>query len=220
MLCLLFVRVALFLSCNVYSLFPGWSLHCGLYYSKHLRFFLRVGRSPFTSLISLHYVLHKRNCSKYPGSIFLTKQRPQFLARCVASRLKYFLASLPASGDHMIKYRPTRHLWQCCKKEPDWFVKSKEMKKQNKTILKKKKRHTFLWFALQSMIACLKWQHHSWTFGHHKQSSMAGGTHFPDKSHSTIASWLPLYDQKVSFYLALGSIFGVFAWFISYHNCN
>lgn len=209
------VRVALFLSCNVYSLFPGGSLHCPLYYSKHLRFFVRVGMSPFTSLISLHYVLHKRNCSKYPGSIFLTKQRPQFLARCVASRLKYFLASLPTSGDHMVKYQPRRHLWQCCKEEPDWFFKSKKMK--NKTILKKTPFFDLLFRVLlyvwnDSIIHGL--------FGHHKQSSMAGRTHFPDNSHSTIASWLLLYDQKVSFYFALGSIFGVFAWFITYCNCN
>lgn len=91
------VQVALFLSWSFYSFFPGWSLNCSLYYSKHLKDFVRVATSPFTSLISLHYVLHKRNCSKHPGSIFLSKQRPQFLAGCVTSRLKYFLAFLVAS---------------------------------------------------------------------------------------------------------------------------
>lgn len=124
------VQVVLFLFWNVYFLFHGRIPHCSLYYSKHLRFFVRVGISSFTSLISLHYVLHKINGSKYPGSIFLSKQRPPNLAGCIASRLKYFFASPVASCDHTIEYHPRRHLWESYKIEPDWSPKSKKMKKK------------------------------------------------------------------------------------------
>lgn len=52
--------------------------------------------------IFLHHILSERNCSKDPISVFISKQRPEFLAVCIASERNYFLAFLEAGCDHMI----------------------------------------------------------------------------------------------------------------------
>lgn len=55
-----------------------------------------------STLIFLYHILSERNCSKDPISAFIGKQRPQFIAVYIASKLKYFLAFLEASCDYMI----------------------------------------------------------------------------------------------------------------------
>lgn len=79
-------------------------------------------------MISLHYILCERNCSKYCISIFLSKQRPYFLAGCIDSKLTYFLPPLAASYDHMIKSQPIRHLWKSSKILQERFPERKKIK--------------------------------------------------------------------------------------------